>query len=155
VGFPDARQEDPQQQAYRSHDRGTPEVTQEVKDSSRTNQKAANEESWIAMAERPGESRSDESNSNSINQSNTDRGAAQAAGSGQALHEIRETRGRKEWQAGSRRESAGRSAGAGAVQALQAWLGGYRGADSQRAGHAFCLPVLSEVAPRSRSGARV
>jgi hypothetical protein len=49
----------------------------------------------------------------------------------------------------------GRCSGAGAVQAVQARLGGYRGKDAQRAGHPVCLPVLPGIASRSGPRARI
>src|SRR5208337_4358458 len=58
----------------------------------------------------------------------------------------------------TRRETSGESGRAtrtGAVQAVQAGLGGDRGTHTERAGHAICLPVLSEVAPCTWSGAWV
>lgn len=49
----------------------------------------------------------------------------------------------------------GRSLGTGALQAVQAGLGGHRGSHAKRHGHTFCLPVLSEVAPCTWSGAGI
>src|SRR5262249_37141640 len=53
------------------------------------------------------------------------------------------------------RGERGRTSRAGAVQAVQASLGGDRRPHAERPGHAFYLPVLSEVAPCSWSGAWV
>src|SRR5499433_3040993 len=50
---------------------------------------------------------------------------------------------------------AGRPARAGAVQVVQAGMGGHRGPHAECAGHAVCLPVLPEIASCSRSGARI
>jgi hypothetical protein len=47
------------------------------------------------------------------------------------------------------------SAGTSFVPTVQARMGGHCGKDAQRAGHSFCLPVLSGIAPRSRTGSRV
>jgi len=103
------------------------------------------------MAKRPGESKGDESNTNS-------RAADIVAASGrEAVRPARKgrnkARGGKEHQArAADRESSRTAAGARSVQALQAGLGGDCGADSKRARHAVCVSVLPEVAPRS--GAR-
>jgi hypothetical protein len=106
------------------------------------------------MAKRPGESKGDESNTNDTNSRAADivaasgREAVSPAGKGR-----NEARGGKEHQTrAANRESRCAAAGARAVQALQAGLGGDCGADSKRARHAVCVPVLPEVAPRS--GAR-
>jgi hypothetical protein len=106
------------------------------------------------MAKRPGESKDDESNTNDTNSGAADllaasgREAVSAAGEGR-----NQARGGKEHQAGAaNRESSCAAAGARSVQAVQAGLGGDCGADSKRARHAVCVPVLPEVAPRS--GAR-
>jgi hypothetical protein len=56
---------------------------------------------------------------------------------------------------GQSSKSDGRTSRAGAVQAVQARLGGDCRTDSERAGHAICMPVLSQVAPRAWSGAWV
>ena len=106
------------------------------------------------MAERPGESRRDESNTNDTNSRTAD---ILAASGREAVSPARKgrnkARGGEEHEAGaSDRESSCAAAGAGFVQAVQAGLGGDCGADSERAGHAVCVPVLPEVAPRS--GAR-
>jgi len=106
------------------------------------------------MADRPGESKRDESNTNGTNSRTA---GIVAAGSGKALgasrEESRKARRGKEREAGaSDREGSCAAAGAGSVQALQAGLGGDCGADSERARHPVCVPVLPEVAPRS--GAR-
>ena len=103
------------------------------------------------MAERSGESKRDESNTNSTNS----RAADIVATSGrEALGPPRKgsnkaRSGKKHEASASGRESGGTAAGAGSVQAVQAGLGGDCGADSERAGHAVCVPVLPEVAPRS------
>ncbi|HTQ60386.1 MAG TPA: hypothetical protein VMI32_09195 [Candidatus Solibacter sp.] len=106
------------------------------------------------MAEQPGESKRDESNTN-----NTIGRAADivAAGSCQALRaqlqgSTKARRGKKREAGSATGESTDRSAGAGSLQAVQAGLGSDRGAHSECAGHAVCLSVLPEVAPRS--GAR-
>src|SRR5215831_12672221 len=54
-----------------------------------------------------------------------------------------------------RRQEDGRHARANAVQAVQARLGGDCGPYSERARHSLCVPVLSKVASRSRSGTRI
>src|SRR5260370_25006525 len=97
-----------------------------------------------------GESKNDASNTYNTNNSTT-----QAVGEahGQARGE---TRGNKKREAGtSVGQGSSGSAGAGALQAVQAGLGGDRGTDCECAGHAVCLPVLPEVAPRSRPGTRI
>ena len=102
------------------------------------------------MAERPGESKRDESNTDDTNSRTT--GIDTASGGkalGAARKESREARSGEEHEAGAaNRESSGTAAGAGSVQAVQAGLGGDCGADSERARHAVCVPVLPEVAPR-------
>lgn len=109
------------------------------------------------MAERSGESKRDESNENNTNSRTAD---IFAASSREAVGPQRQgsskAGGGEERQAGaSGRESSCGSAGAGSVQAVQAGLGGDCGADSERARHAVCVPVLSEVAPRSGAGTRI
>lgn len=44
---------------------------------------------------------------------------------------------------------------ASAFPALPGRLGGNRGQDCERAGHAVCLPVLPAIASRSRAGTRI
>jgi len=109
------------------------------------------------MAERPGESKRDESNTNGTN-SRTARNVAARGGEarGAAGKESRKARSGKEHEAGAAsRESRSSAAGAGAVQAVQAGLGGDCRADSERARHAVCVPVLPEVAPRSGARKRI
>ena len=106
------------------------------------------------MAERPGESKRDESNTNDTIGGTADivreSGGKALGPARQASHEARSG---EEHEAGAANwESGGTAAGAGAVQAVQAGLGGDCRADSERARHAVCVPVLPEVAPRS--GAR-
>ncbi|PYT72116.1 MAG: hypothetical protein DMG39_11185 [Acidobacteria bacterium] len=94
--------------------------------------------------EQPGEADNDASDKN------TNSGTAQPASKahGEASH-------CKTQQAGASGSTRGRGpSGAGALQAVQAGLGSHRGAHPQCAGHAVCLPVLPEVAPRSRTRAR-
>jgi hypothetical protein len=109
------------------------------------------------MAERPGESKRDESNTNGTN-SRTARNVA-ASGSkarGAAGKESRKARSGEEHEAGAaNRESCRTAAGAGSVQAVQAGLGSDCGKDSERARHAVCVPVLPEVAPRSGARKRI
>ena len=111
------------------------------------------------MAERPSESKRDESNTNGKGKNSRTAGIDTASGSkalGAARKESRKARNGKEHQAGAaRRESSGTAAGAGSVQAVQAGLGGDCGADSERARHAVCVPVLPEVAPRSGTCTRI
>jgi hypothetical protein len=106
------------------------------------------------MAERPGESKRDESNTNDTNSRAADIVAASGREEvGPACKGRNKARGGKEHEARAANREGGRTAArAGFVQAVQAGLGGDCGADSERAGHAVCVPVLSEVAPRS--GAR-
>jgi hypothetical protein len=109
------------------------------------------------MAERPGESKRDESNTNDTNSSTAD---ILAASGREAVSPAREglnkTRSGEEYEAGAaNRESSRTAAGAGSVQAMQAGLGGDRRADSERARHAVCVPVLPEVAPRSGTCKRI
>jgi len=103
------------------------------------------------MAERPSESKRDESNTNGKDSGTA--GIDTASGGkalGAARQESGEARSGEEHEAGAtNRESGSAAAGAGAVQAVQAGLGGDCGADSERARHAVCVPVLPEVAPRS------
>jgi hypothetical protein len=104
------------------------------------------------MAERPGESKRDESNTNG-----TSRAAGIVAKSGGeadgAACKGNKARGGEKRQAGAaNREGRGAAAGAGAVQAVQAGLVRDRGADSERARHAVCVPVLPEVTSRSGAG---
>jgi hypothetical protein len=84
------------------------------------------------MAERPGESKRDESNTYDTNSRTT--GIDTASGGkalGAARKESREARSGEEHEAGAaNRESSGTTAGAGSVQAVQAGLGGDCGADS-------------------------
>src|SRR5271155_2747795 len=103
------------------------------------------------MAERSGESKRDESNTNGTNSSTADIVAASGGKAlGAARKESRKARSGEEHEAGAASwESSCTTAGAGSVQAVQAGLGGDCGADSERARHAVCVPVLSEVAPRS------
>jgi len=109
------------------------------------------------MAERPSESKRDESNTNGTN-SRTARNVA-ASGSkarGAAGKKSRKARSGEEHEAGAaNRESSGTAAGAGSVQAVQAGLGSDCGKDSERARHAVCVPVLPEVAPRSGARKRI
>jgi hypothetical protein len=108
------------------------------------------------MAERPGESGNDASDTN-----NTNSGAASlfacnreaASSSSQANNEARG--GEERETCASIEENRRGSSGASVLQAVQAWMVSDCGAYPQRAGHAFCLPVLSEVAPRSRTRARL
>jgi hypothetical protein len=106
------------------------------------------------MVERPGESKRDESNTNDTNSRTAD---IITASGREAVSPPRKgrskARGGEEHEAGAaNRESSCTAAGAGSVQAVQAGLGGDCRADSERARHALCVPVLPEVAPRS--GAR-
>ena len=104
------------------------------------------------MAEQPGESKRDESNKDGKDSSTTANIVAKSGGKalGAASKKSRQARRGKKHEAGApSRESRGTAAGAGAVQAVQAGLGGDCRADSERARHAVCVPVLPEVAPRS------
>ncbi len=112
-------------------------------------------------AKQPGESKRNESNKN-----NTSGRAADnvAASGGKALvpdgypacQGNGKRRGSEKHEAGaSRNESSSAPAGAGAVQAVQAGLGGDCGADSERARHAVCVPILPEVSSRSGAGKRI
>ncbi len=105
------------------------------------------------MEERPGESKRDESDTNGTNSRAADI-VAKSSGKadGAACKKSGKTRSGKEHEAGAAsREGSRTSAGAGAVQAVQAGLGGDCRKNSERARHAVCVPVLPEVA--SRSGA--
>jgi hypothetical protein len=109
------------------------------------------------MAERPGESKRDESNTNDTNIGTAD---IVAESGGKALgpprKESNKARRGEEYEAGAaNRESGCTAAGAGSVQAVQAGLGGDCGADSERARHAVCVPVLPKVAPRSGTRAGI
>jgi hypothetical protein len=104
------------------------------------------------MAEQPGESKRDESNKDGKNSSTAANIVAKSGNQalGAARKKSGEARSGKEHEAGAaNRKSCGAAAGAGAVQAVQAGLGGDCRADSERARHAVCVPVLPEVAPRS------
>ncbi len=111
------------------------------------------------MAERPSESKRDESNTNGKGKNSRTAGIDTASGSkalGAARQGSNEARSGEEHEAGAaNRESCRTAAGAGAVQAVQAGLGGNCGADSERARHAVCVPVLPEVASRSGAGKRI
>jgi hypothetical protein len=109
------------------------------------------------MAERPGESKRDESNTNDTNSRTAD---IIAASGREAVSPARKGRNKarsgEEHEAGaSDGESCSAAAGAGSVQAMQAGLGGDCRADSERARHAVCVPVLPEVAPRSGTCKRI
>ncbi|MGB7284848.1 MAG: hypothetical protein WBE13_21470 [Candidatus Acidiferrum sp.] len=101
--------------------------------------------------------KSDESNTNNaISKSNRTANIV-AASSREALgprHDSgAEARTGEEREArASRSEGGSSAAGAGAVQAVQAGLGGDCGKNSERARHAVCVPVLPEVASRSGAG---
>ncbi|MGC1618296.1 MAG: hypothetical protein WA765_07375 [Candidatus Acidiferrum sp.] len=110
------------------------------------------------MAERPGESKGDESNTNSTRISGT--ADIVAASSREAVGPQQESDAQasagKEREAGaSGSESGSSSAGAGSLQAVQAGLGRDCGTDSERAGHSVCVPVLPQVSPRSGAGTRI
>jgi hypothetical protein len=110
------------------------------------------------MAEQPGESKRDESNTNGTNSSTAANIVAKSGEKavGAAGKESRQARIGKKHEAGApSRESRRTAAGAGAVQAVQAGLGGDCGKNSERARHAVCLPVLPEVASRSGAGAGI
>ena len=103
------------------------------------------------MAERPSESKRDESNTNDTNSRTAD---IVAKSGGKAFSPpskgSNEARSGEKHQAGASNRKSGRTAaGASAVQAVQARLGGDCGKNSERARHAVCVPVLPEIAPRS------
>jgi hypothetical protein len=103
------------------------------------------------MAERPGESKRDESNTNYTNSRAPN---IVAASGSEAVSPARKgsnkaRRGEEHEARAAYRESSCTAARAGSVQAVQAGLGGDCGADTERARHAVCVPVLPEVAPRS------
>ena len=104
-------------------------------------------------AEQSGESKQHGSNTNNANSST----AGIIARSSKAL--VSQPQGRNEARFRKKREAAAGyresdyAARAGALQAVQARLVGNCGTHSERARHAVCLPVLPEVAPRSRTGA--
>jgi len=105
------------------------------------------------MAKRPGESKGDESNKNDTNSAADIVAASGREAVSPAGKERKQARGGKKREVrAANRESSCAAAGARSVQAVQAGLGGDCGADSERARHAVCVPVLPEVAPRS--GAR-
>ena len=106
------------------------------------------------MAEQPGESKRDESNTDSKSKNSRTAGNVAKSSSRKARSAARkkssEARSGKKHEAGAAdRKSSRTAAGAGAVQAVQAGLGGDCGKNSERARHAVCVPVLPEVAPRS------
>jgi hypothetical protein len=104
------------------------------------------------MAEQPGESKRDESNTNGTNSGTAANIVAKSGEKafGAAGKKSGQARSGQEHEAGAPdRESRRTAAGAGAVQAVQAGLGGDCGKNSERARHAVCVPVLPEVAPRS------
>jgi hypothetical protein len=111
------------------------------------------------MAERPSESKRDESNTNGEGKSSRTAGIDTASGSkalGAARQGKYEARSGEEHEAGAaNRESSGAAAGAGSVQAVQAGLGGDCRKNSERARHEVRVPVLPEVAPRSGTGKRI
>ena len=103
------------------------------------------------MAERPGESKNDASDTYNTNSKSADSFARDR----EAVGPSGEARGDEERQTGpAGQESSCGSPGASAAQIVQAGMGGDCGAHPERPGHAVCMPVLSEVAPRSgtRSG---
>src|SRR6267142_103227 len=96
------------------------------------------------------------------NASDTDKSVGSTQDSSEATGTSREARGGKARRGKACSEAspavaqiADRSTGAGVVQALQARLDGHRGTHSERARHAFRLPVLPEVSPSPRTGARI
>jgi len=110
------------------------------------------------MAEQPGESKRDESNTNGTNSSTAANIVAKSGHKalGAAGKKSGQARSGKKHEAGAAsREGSRTAAGAGAVQAVQAGLGGNCRADSERARHAVCVPVLPEVASRSGSCAGI
>ena len=111
------------------------------------------------MAERPSESKRDESNTNGKGKNSRTAGIDTASGGktlGASRKEGSKARSGEEHEAGAaNRESSSTAAGAGAVQAVQAGLGGDCRADSERARHAVCVPVLPEVASRSGTCKRI
>lgn len=106
-------------------------------------------------AEQSGESKQHGSNTNNANSST----AGIIARSSKAL--VSQPQGRNEARFRKKREAAAGyresdyAARAGALQAVQARLVGNCGTHSERARHAVCLPVLPEIASRSRAGARL
>jgi hypothetical protein len=109
------------------------------------------------MAEQPGESKRDESNTNGEDGSTAADIVAKCSEKafGAAVKKSGQARSGKKHEAGAAsRESRSTAAGAGALQAVQAGLGGDCGKNSERARHAVCVPVLPEVAPRSGACAR-
>ena len=108
------------------------------------------------MAEQPGESKRDESITNDT-QCRTENivAASRRKTHGSPRKGNKARYGEKHEAGAANRESRCTAAGAGAVQAVQAVLGGDCGTDSERARHAVCMPVLPEVAPRSGTRARI
>src|SRR5271163_4649694 len=108
------------------------------------------------MAEQPGESKRDECNTNDTQCRTANIVAASSRKTHGPPRKSSKARHGKKHEAGAaNRESGGTAAGAGAVQVVQAGLGGDCGTDSERARHAVCVPVLPEVASRSGTGPRL
>jgi|ERR1035438_6965947 hypothetical protein len=114
------------------------------------------------MAEQSGESANDASDTDNTSgtQCRPENPEGSAAPGDEAVGSTcqasaRKTRGGEKQQAAAAGKSGSGSARAGAVQAVQVRVGGDRGADSERARYALRLPVLPEIAPRTRPGARL
>jgi hypothetical protein len=117
----------------------------------------------VAMAERPGESKSDASDKNKIDASRTyrqpenfgtsNREAVGSDASPDNEASAGKTRFGEKHQAGASGKSCRGSVGAGVVQAVQERLGSDRGTYSERARYALRLPVLPQVASRAWSSA--
>ncbi len=108
------------------------------------------------MAERPGESGNDASDTYNTNSRSADGFArdCEAVGpSGEARGKARGDEDRQTGPAGPK-NSCG-SPGAGSLQALQTRLGGDCGAHSERPGHAVCVPVLPEEGLNARNEKKV
>src|SRR5437016_3539271 len=168
MGVPDVGQEDPAQQAHRQADRSAPQISFGVSQRKWLGvfSEKTTEPDQVPIAGRPGESRNYASHKNT---NGTQRqpaiaaqkckalGAAnlqQTIGADSQAHVSQARGGQSKRQAGKASKGSSGSTGARALQAVQARLVGGCGADSQRAGHTLCMPVLPEVAPRSGSGPR-
>src|SRR5258707_3756011 len=96
----------------------------------------------------------DESKNHASNKNSTNRTRSQPSNQAAREARVRKTNS-SQGQAGAAGKGGHRSARAGALQAVQARLGGNCGAHSQRARHTLCVPVLRPDASRAGSGARL
>jgi hypothetical protein len=114
--------------------------------------------SWLVKGQLAGESDNHESdtyNSNTLRRTPRAPREAIDEATDKAVKQASDQAGGCETRREAGSESSSAAARTGALQIVQAGLGGDCGTDSECAGHAICLPVLSEIAPCSRAGAWV